>query len=91
MARLPAPWLTLGALLASGVVMKLMPVPEPRIETRTELVATTVLHTPSLAVPSVVYALLMNVGAFALIAFGRRWTATTVGAASAPNVSALTR
>lgn len=54
-------------------------------------VATTVLHTPSLAVPSVVYALLMNVGAFALIAFGRRWTATTVGAASAPNVSALTR
>ncbi|MFT3710829.1 MAG: hypothetical protein QM817_24660 [Archangium sp.] len=37
----------LGALLASGLVMKLMPVPEPRIETRTELVATPVL--PELA------------------------------------------
>jgi hypothetical protein len=33
----------LGALLASGLVLKLMPVPEPRIETRTELVATPVL------------------------------------------------
>jgi BASS family bile acid:Na+ symporter len=38
-------------------------------------VATTVLGAPQLAVPSVVYALLMNVGAFGLIAFGRRWTA----------------
>jgi BASS family bile acid:Na+ symporter len=38
-------------------------------------VATTVFHAPVLAVPSVVYALLMNVGAFGLIAFGRRWTA----------------
>ncbi|HWJ06591.1 MAG TPA: bile acid:sodium symporter family protein [Steroidobacteraceae bacterium] len=38
-------------------------------------VATTVFQAPALAVPSVVYALLMNVGAFALIAFGRRYTA----------------
>jgi BASS family bile acid:Na+ symporter len=38
-------------------------------------VATAVLGAPALAVPSVVYALLMNVGAFGLIAFGRRWTA----------------
>ena len=36
-------------------------------------VATTVLAAPALAVPSVVYALLMNVGAFGLIAFARRW------------------
>jgi BASS family bile acid:Na+ symporter len=36
-------------------------------------VATTVFQAPVLAVPSVVYALLMNVGAFGLIAFGRRW------------------
>lgn len=38
-------------------------------------VATAVFQAPALAVPSVVYALLMNVGAFALIAFGRRYTA----------------
>ena len=38
-------------------------------------VATTIFQAPVLAVPSVVYALLMNVGAFGLIAFGRRWTA----------------
>jgi BASS family bile acid:Na+ symporter len=35
-------------------------------------VATTVLATPVLAVPSVVYALIMNLGAFALIYAGRR-------------------
>jgi BASS family bile acid:Na+ symporter len=40
-------------------------------------VAMTVFQAPVLAVPSVVYALLMNVGAFGLIAFGRRWTAGT--------------
>lgn len=38
-------------------------------------VATAVFHAPALAVPSVVYALLMNVGAFALVVFGRRYTA----------------
>jgi BASS family bile acid:Na+ symporter len=37
-------------------------------------VATAVLGAAALAVPSVVYALLMNVGAFGLIWFGRRWT-----------------
>ncbi len=36
-------------------------------------VATSILGTASLAVPSVVYALLMNVGALALIYFARRW------------------
>jgi BASS family bile acid:Na+ symporter len=36
-------------------------------------VATTVLATPVLAVPSVVYALVMNLGAFGLIYVGRRW------------------
>ncbi|MCC7198852.1 MAG: bile acid:sodium symporter family protein [Gammaproteobacteria bacterium] len=36
-------------------------------------IAINVLATPSLAVPSVVYALLMNVGAFGLIAIARRW------------------
>ena len=40
-------------------------------------VATAVFHAPVLGVPSVVYALVMNVGAFGLIAFGRRWTAET--------------
>jgi BASS family bile acid:Na+ symporter len=40
-------------------------------------VATAVFHAPVLAVPSVVYALVMNLGAFGLIAFGRRWTAAT--------------
>ena len=40
-------------------------------------VATAVFHAPVLAVPSVVYALVMNVGAFGLIAFGRRWTTET--------------
>ncbi|HEX6570900.1 MAG TPA: bile acid:sodium symporter family protein [Steroidobacteraceae bacterium] len=44
-------------------------------------VATTVFQAPVLAVPSVVYALVMNVGAFGLIAFGRRWTAGTGPAA----------
>lgn len=39
------------------------------------LVATSVLAAPGLAVPSVVYAPLMNVGAFALIAIARRWLA----------------
>jgi BASS family bile acid:Na+ symporter len=39
-------------------------------------VALNVFQTPALAVPSVVYALLMNVGAFGLIAFGRRWVAS---------------
>lgn len=38
-------------------------------------VATSVLAAPALAVPSVVYALLMNAGAFALIAIARRWLA----------------
>jgi BASS family bile acid:Na+ symporter len=38
-------------------------------------VATAVFQAPVLAVPSVVYALVMNVGAFGLIAFGRRWAA----------------
>jgi BASS family bile acid:Na+ symporter len=37
-------------------------------------VATVVLGAATLAVPSVVYALLMNVGALGLIWFGRRWT-----------------
>ena len=37
-------------------------------------VATAVLGAASLAVPSVVYALLMNVGAFGLVWLGRRWT-----------------
>lgn len=36
-------------------------------------IATTVLATPALAVPSVVYALIMNVGAFGLIVVARRW------------------
>ena len=45
-------------------------------------VATAVFHAPVLAVPSVVYALVMNVGAFGLIAFGRRWTAETSRAAA---------
>lgn len=36
-------------------------------------IATTVLATPVLAVPSVVYALVMNLGAFGLIYVGRRW------------------
>jgi BASS family bile acid:Na+ symporter len=36
-------------------------------------VATTLLAAPQLAVPSVVYALIMNLGAFALIAWARRW------------------
>jgi len=36
-------------------------------------VATSVLGAASLAVPSVVYALLMNVGAFGLIFVARRW------------------
>lgn len=40
-------------------------------------VAMSVFHAPALAVPSVVYALSMNVGAFGLIAFGRRWVAGT--------------
>lgn len=40
-------------------------------------VATAVLGAASLAVPSVVYALLMNVGALGLVWFGRRWTAPT--------------
>jgi BASS family bile acid:Na+ symporter len=40
-------------------------------------VATAVFHAPVLAVPSVVYALVMNLGAFGLIAFGRRWTAAS--------------
>jgi BASS family bile acid:Na+ symporter len=44
-------------------------------------VATTLLATPQLAVPSVVYALIMNLGAFALIAWARRWRAA---AASVP-------
>lgn len=39
-------------------------------------VATSILGTASLAVPSVVYALLMNVGAFGLIYVARRWVAT---------------
>ncbi|MCZ8129957.1 MAG: bile acid:sodium symporter family protein [Steroidobacteraceae bacterium] len=39
-------------------------------------VATTVLAAPALAVPSVVYALLMNVGAIGLIVVARRWLAT---------------
>lgn len=38
-------------------------------------VATSVLAAPALAVPSVVYALLMNVGAVALIVVARRWVA----------------
>lgn len=38
-------------------------------------VATTLLAAPPLAVPSVVYALIMNLGAFALIAWARRWRA----------------
>jgi BASS family bile acid:Na+ symporter len=38
-------------------------------------VATTLLAAPQLAVPSVVYALIMNLGAFALIAWARRWRA----------------
>ena len=38
-------------------------------------IASGVLGAASLAVPSVVYALLMNVGAFALIYFARRWLA----------------
>jgi BASS family bile acid:Na+ symporter len=37
-------------------------------------IATSVLGAPSLAVPSVVYALLMNVGAFGLIFIARRWS-----------------
>ena len=45
-------------------------------------VATTIFQAPVLAVPSVVYALLMNVGAFGLIAFGRRWTARAPHATS---------
>jgi BASS family bile acid:Na+ symporter len=36
-------------------------------------IATTVLGTPALAVPSVIYALLMNLGAFGLIFVARRW------------------
>jgi len=36
-------------------------------------IATSVLGTPALAVPSVVYALLMNLGAFGLILVARRW------------------
>ena len=39
-------------------------------------IASSVLGAASLAVPSVVYALLMNVGAFALIYFARRWLAS---------------
>lgn len=39
-------------------------------------VATSVLATPALAIPSVVYALLMNVGALGLVAAGRRWLAS---------------
>ncbi len=39
-------------------------------------VATSVLGIPALAVPSVVYALVMNIGAFALIYVARRWVAT---------------
>jgi hypothetical protein len=35
-----------------------------------------VLGAAALAVPSVVYALLMNVGAGGLIWFGRRWTSS---------------
>jgi BASS family bile acid:Na+ symporter len=46
-------------------------------------VATAVLGVAALAVPSVVYALLMNVGAFGLIWFGRRWTSPP-GSASRP-------
>lgn len=53
-------------------------------------VATTIFQAPALAVPSVVYALLMNVGAFGLIAFGRRWTgaadAAVPGRAPAPTL-----
>jgi bile acid:Na+ symporter, BASS family len=36
-------------------------------------IATSILSAPALAVPSVVYALLMNVGAFVLIVVARRW------------------
>lgn len=42
-------------------------------------VATAVLGAAALAVPSVVYALLMNVGAFGLIWAGRRWTSALAG------------
>lgn len=38
-------------------------------------ISTVLLGAATLAVPSVVYALLMNVGALALIVFGRRWLA----------------
>jgi BASS family bile acid:Na+ symporter len=52
-------------------------------------VATAVLHSPVLSVPSVVYALLMNVGAFGLIAFGRHWaTSTEASAGERTNASA---
>ena len=40
-------------------------------------VATAVLATPALAVPSVVYALLMNVGALAFVFVARRWVGTS--------------
>ncbi len=47
-------------------------------------VATAVLATPALAVPSVVYALLMNVGALAFVFVARRWVGTSaVGPARA--------
>jgi hypothetical protein len=52
-------------------------------------VATTVFHAPVLAVPSVVYALLMNVGAFGLIAVGRRWVGASPPA-TADRASVLT-
>ena len=54
-------------------------------------VATTVFQAPVLAVPSVVYALLMNAGAFGLIALGRRWVGAsppaTVNRAGVPTSS----
>jgi bile acid:Na+ symporter, BASS family len=40
-------------------------------------IAASVLGTPAIAVPSVVYALLMNVGAFGLIFVARRWVRPT--------------
>lgn len=46
-------------------------------------VATTLLSAPQLAVPSVVYALIMNLGAFALIAWARRWRAQPAAAVPA--------
>jgi BASS family bile acid:Na+ symporter len=55
-------------------------------------VAMSVFQMPALAVPSVVYALMMNVGAFALIAFGRRYAAAEAAlAGNTAGVAATTR